>query len=306
MQRTVSTNCIKGQSLQQGPLSQYCAPSLGVDTINLAFVFQFGDSNPIFGNLGDCNITLSGPHPSPECQQVARDIEYCQSQETKILLSFGGGVGNYGLNNQSEAEAFATQVWELFGPVKNGYKGPRPLGDSVIDGVDLDIESSKGVFNYGFFVWRLRELFNTDLSKRYYITASPQCVVPDANMGDVIFNAPIDYLFVQYYNTRQCSARGHISGYLPVDGRNQYFTFPAWAEFTSTSFSQSAHAKIFIGLPASPTAAISNEDYFCTLFPPYTHPLIYARSLSLGGFCPRLRLTLNFRSPNTDILTIGF
>ena len=122
-----------------------------------------------------------------------------------------------------------------------------------------------GAYNYIFMIWKFRELFEMDPGRRYYITGAPQCVVPDASMGDMIFNAPFDYLFVQFYNTPTCSARGRISGYPPADGRNQYFSFDAWRQWTSVESSQSGTAKLLIGLSASVDAADNDEPYYCEL-----------------------------------------
>lgn len=145
--------------------------------------------------------------------------------------------------------------------MQESYNGSRPLGTTVLDGFDLDIENNVGSYKYVFLIWKLRELFATDPSRTYYISGAPQCVVPDASMGDMIFNSPFDYLFVQYYNTPTCSARGKISGYSSANGQNQYFTFDAWKEVTGVNSSQSTAAKMFIGLPAAPGAA--SESYYC-------------------------------------------
>jgi chitinase len=96
--------------------------------------------------------------------------------------------------------------------VQKGYNDPRPLGDVVIDGFNLDIENNVGAYNYIFLVENLRSLFASNSSKKYIIPGAPQCVVPDASMGDVIFNTEFDYLFIQFYNTPTCSARSRISG----------------------------------------------------------------------------------------------
>ena len=254
-----------GQAAVQANLSHFCEASQGIDIIPLAFLFQYGAPLVPGGNFGACNLTVKEAGPvSAACQQVADDIKYCQSQKKTILLSLGGAGGNYGLSNQSDAETLAQELWAMYGPVQDGYTGPRPLGDVVIDGFDLDTENGVGAFAYYFLVWKLRELFATDQSRQYFLSGAPQCVVPDSNMGDMIFNAPFDYLFIQFYNTPNCAARGEISGYLPEYGRNQYFSFDAWRQFTGISFSQSSRAKLFIGLPSSAAAASSAEEYLCT------------------------------------------
>jgi chitinase len=255
---------MKGQTPGQANLSHFCDSSQGIDIIPLAFLSQFGTPFSPGGGFGDCDITVpQSGQISPACQQVARDIEYCQSQEKRILLSLGGAAGNYGLSNQSDAETLAAELWAMYGPVQNGYTGPRPLGSVVLDGFDLDIENSVGAYNYIFLIWKLRELFTSDPKKTYFISGAPQCVVPDASMGDMIFNSPFDYLFIQYYNTPTCSARGKISGYSPANGRNQYFTFDAWKQVTQVGFSQSIRSKLFIGLPASVDAADNDVPYYC-------------------------------------------
>ncbi|KAH8807823.1 class III chitinase ChiA2 [Xylogone sp. PMI_703] len=252
-----------GQSPEQASLAHFCNPSQGIDIIPLAFLSQYGTPNVPGGSVGDCDISASSSGPiSSACQQVARDIQYCQSQKKLIVLSLGGGGGSGGLSSQADAEALATQLWAMYGPVQKGYTGPRPLGNITLDGFDLDIENNLGAYNYVFFVWKLRDLFATDPTRKYYITGAPQCVVPDASMGDMIFNSPFDYLFIQFYNTPTCSARGELSGYLPENGHNQYFTFDAWREFTRTAHSQSIQSKLLIGLPASSTAADNDENYY--------------------------------------------
>lgn len=55
-------------------------------------------------------------------------------------------------------------------------------------------------------VQRLRSNF-VGANKPKIITGAPQCIVPDANMGGMITNTQFDIIWVQYYNTPQCSAR---------------------------------------------------------------------------------------------------
>lgn len=38
----------------------------------------------------------------------------------------------------------------------------------------------------------------TGASKKYYVTAAPQCVYPDAALGSVINNANFDAIYVQF------------------------------------------------------------------------------------------------------------
>ncbi|KAL7929304.1 glycoside hydrolase superfamily [Trichoderma chlorosporum] len=249
-----------GQSLSERPLADYCKPGAGPDIIPLAF-FSSYPSTDVFGNVDSCNLTTSTTQ-SPECKALEKDIKYCQSQGKKIMLSVGGGGGSVQFTNQSSIQTLANQLWDMFGPVRANYTGSRPFGTAVLDGFDMDIENPDSAFSFAFFVQEMNQLFTTDPSKKYFMTGAPQCIVPDANMGDMMFNGKFDYLYIQFYNTPQCSARGAISGYRPGDGSLQYFSYDAFQEFITVSFSQSKGAQLFIGLPASSTAAGSDENYF--------------------------------------------
>lgn len=57
-------------------------------------------------------------------------------------------------------------------------KALRPFHDAVIDGFDLDLETA--VQNFNPFATQLRTLMDADTSKKYYLTAAPQCPYPDA------------------------------------------------------------------------------------------------------------------------------
>ena len=110
---------------------------------------------------------------------------------------------------------------------------------------------------------RLRVLFKEDPKKDYYISAAPQCMVPDAQLADAITKSSFDFVFVQFYNTMSCSARDWVS-----HGPSSGFTFDAWANVIQNS--ANPDAKLFIGLPASADAAIAG--YYLT--PGEVKPLV--------------------------------
>lgn len=137
----------------------------------------------------------------------------------------------------------------------------RPFGDAIVDGFDLDIESIVGgdvttadlSAGYSSLVSDLRIFFENDTSKDYYISGAPQCVVPDAHLADAIETASFDFLFVQFYNTEQCSARSYFDhAYGGGDSNN--ITFAAWVNFVQ-AHAANKNTKIYLGLPASTTAA---------------------------------------------------
>ena len=105
---------------------------------------------------------------------------------------------------------------------------------------------------------RLRQHFSS-ASKKYLITGAPQCVVPDANMGQMIMYAKFDIIWIQYYNTAQCSARNWVTAnpnYLSTGIEEPSgFSFDAWEGFLEGTASQDA--KLYIGLPAA-----TNTNYY--------------------------------------------
>lgn len=157
---------------------------------------------------------------------------------------------------------------------------PRPLdynniGFSV-DGFDLDIEhpSTDNSAGYKALATKLRSLYTTSTGAgagpgtvtKFYLTASPQCVVPDANMKGVLAATAFDMVFVQFYNTASCAARrwadanpGYVPGQPSSSANAAGFTYDAWTSFLAgTPYSK--NARVYIGLPGSSAAARPGFD----------------------------------------------
>lgn len=85
-----------------------------------------------------------------QCPTLQEDIPYCQKVKgKKIILSLGGDTLGYDLTGAPAGVAFATFLWNAYGPKRPGYTGVRPLdrgysnttADTIdIDGFDFDIE----------------------------------------------------------------------------------------------------------------------------------------------------------------------
>lgn len=187
-------------------------------------------------------------------------------------MSIGGaGANGYNINDDSGSN-FARFLWGAFGPslaewTDNG--GPRPFGDAVVDGFDLDIESKltsppvrdgTTITDYQSSGWAAmaetfkNELYPQDTSKSYYTSAAPQCVVPDAHLSDAITSAWFDFIFVQFYNTPECSARAALSSSTGFTG------YQDWTQVSSFN----ADVKIYVGLAANASSAASS-DYYLTV-----------------------------------------
>ncbi|KAI2626377.1 carbohydrate-binding module family 18 protein [Xylaria nigripes] len=273
-----------GQGPNQKRLSTYCADN-NIDIIVLSFVHLFpqqanGYPGINFGN--QCSDDrYAGPgagtakDPSKDnllkCPDMQKDLQLCRQTDKKVLLSLGGATPDYQLNGPLDGMNFATQLWGMFGPRQSSWVAqglPRPFDDGgvefSVDGFDLDIEHPPidGFAGYKALVTQLRALYDT-VHGTYYLTASPQCVVPDANMAEILRAAAFDMVFVQFYNTPECSARRWAdanSNYVPGGSVNSVgFTFDSWVSFLATT-PYNRDARVYIGVPGSAAAAIPGND----------------------------------------------
>lgn len=279
-----------GQGPDQKRLTTYCADPT-IDIIVLSFVHLFpeqANGHPGINYGNQCSgESYKGPgfkgvkDPSKDmlliCPNLQQDLYTCrQTSDKKIIMSLGGATSAYQLNGATNGTSFANQLWGMFGPRQDAWTSlnkPRPFdytnttsGDPTIhefsvDGFDLDIEhpSIDNSAGYKALVKRLRTLYATVNDKPYYLTASPQCIVPDASMADTLQVTKFDMLFLQFYNTPACSARGWISknaNYVPGAATfdKAGFTFDDWATWiNNTTYSQGA--KLFLTLPGANAAA---------------------------------------------------
>ncbi|ORZ14005.1 glycoside hydrolase superfamily [Absidia repens] len=234
---------LKEPSKWQQGIRQYCQDST-IDIIPMGFVTHFfgtGDL-PVINLSNICNIVDNSTFPGTslaDCSAIVEDIQFCQSKGKAITLSLGGATGGAGFQSDSQASGFADTIWNLF---LGGISSTRPFGDAVLDGVDLDIEGG-GYNYYDTFLTQLRNHF-TGSDKRYYVTAAPQCVYPDSNLGASISQNSIDALYVQFYNNPCGLQTWGTSGW-------NYGVWDYWAR----NISPNKNIKIYIGAPASPSAA---------------------------------------------------
>lgn len=223
------------------------------------------------------------------CPSISAAIPVCQGvYGKKILLSFGGGAPGYELIGVAEGEAFADFMWGAFGPQTRKWLDdglPRPFDGPnnfpvEVDGFDFDMEfptsgiriNSPFVFSwfanldspdkqagYIAMIKRLRSYY-VGADKQYLITGAPQCIVPDANIGNMIAATQFDILFLQFYNTPWCSVRSWVNAnpnYLTTGVEKfSHFSYNKWADFLPGT--ASANAKLYIGIFGGPE---SNDDY---------------------------------------------
>lgn len=225
------------------PLSDYCRDAT-YDVLVMSFLTKFNAEDPAgfpVLNLGEHCKGKYNSTDHPHCPEVAEGIKYCQSQGKVILLSMGGYAGDYTIATTEHAESLANRMWDLY---FGGSTEHRPFGDAIIDGIDLDIEKGPPE-NYASFSNSIHAIFSNttrNVSNRtYYVTAAPQCPFPDAHLKNTLEHGWLDMVFVQFYNN-PCGL-----------GSNEFnmATWDNWARNTSVN----PNARIFIGAPASPSAA---------------------------------------------------
>lgn len=264
-----------GQGPAQKRLAHFCADA-NIDIIPIAFLNIFPDQlgggypGTNFGNqCGDATYKNKDGSWSPllsDCPLIGPDIKTCQSMGKKILLSLGGAIPtNQSIPDDAAAVSFANFLWDAFGPPEEEYHGPRPFGDAVVDGFDFDIESSvtggdpSSLYRgYAKIIQTLRSHFSTS-EKDYFISGAPQCVVPDTHLAEPIENAWFDFLFIQFYNTPQCSARAYFNAsYGSYDGQPTTISFDKWVNFIRTK-ALNKDVRLYIGLPAAPLTQLAYE-----------------------------------------------
>ncbi|KAL1552789.1 chitinase [Salvia divinorum] len=218
-----------GQNGNEGTLGDTCATGRFA-YINIAFLNKFGGGQtPELNLAGHCNPATNS------CRVVSDGIRACQSRGIKVMLSIGGGIGNYSLSSTDDARAFSIYLWNNF---LGGRSASRPLGDAVLDGVDLDVEHGSPLY-YDDLVKYLKRLGKR--GRRVYVTGAPQCPFPDRVLGAALNTSLFDYVWVQFYNNPPCQ---YASG-------NSENLVNSWMRWTRAVKAR----KIFLGLPAAPQAA---------------------------------------------------
>ncbi|KAK6121851.1 hypothetical protein DH2020_044405 [Rehmannia glutinosa] len=215
-----------GQNGGEGSLADTCATG-NYRFVNIGFLTTFGNGQtPVLNLAGHCNPA------SGTCTSLSNDIRACQARGIRVLLSLGGATGSYSLSSADDARQVANYLWNAF---LGGNSGTRPLGDAILDGIDFDIESGSGQF------WDelARALSAFSSQRRVYLSAAPQCPIPDAHLDAAIQTGLFDYIWVQFYNNQQCDYRGSVDNLLA-----------RWNQWASVPGRQ-----VFLGLPAAPAAA---------------------------------------------------
>ncbi|KAL2220272.1 putative class III chitinase [Thermoascus aurantiacus ATCC 26904] len=285
--------------LAQQRLSYYCQ-NTDIDVFQLAFLTVIngpgGAPEINFANQGnDC--TVFPGTALLNCPQIGEDIKTCQSLGKTILLSIGGATySEGGFSSEDAAVAGANMIWETFGPQQPGSSAYRPFGDAVVDGFDFDFEAT--VNNMVPFANTLRSLMDADTSKKYYLTAAPQCPYPDAADGAMLDGAvSFDAIWVQFYNN-YCG----LQSFVPGSSTQNNFNFATWDNWAKTT-SKNPNVKVFLGVPANTGAAGSGYEApssltpiinYCKTFSSFGGVMMWdaSQAYANNGFIPAVKQAL--------------
>ncbi|CAL4948009.1 unnamed protein product [Urochloa decumbens] len=218
-----------GQNGHESSLAETCATGRYAFVL-VAFLSTFGNGQtPALNLAGRCDPTAG------DCAGQSKGIESCQSRGVKVLLSIGGSRGNYGLSSAADAQGLATYLWDNF---LGGESSSRPLGDAVLDGIDLAVQSG-GCAYYDGLARNLTSLYKRDKrGRKYLLTAAPQCLYPNAFLGPALGTGLFDHVWVKFYNNMPCQ-------YASDDMSKLRNSWEAWTQALPS-------ASVFLGLPASP------------------------------------------------------
>ncbi|KAK1062517.1 hypothetical protein LTR74_010222 [Friedmanniomyces endolithicus] len=229
-----------------GGLAALCQNS-NVDIVILAFVNNFfaGNGYPAvdFGPACDPpNEQQSAKAPSlRSCPRLATEIKTCQHIGKLVLVSLGGYIANTSFASNAEATKFAGTLWNLFG-AGNETTGLRPFGPNVtIDGFDIDNENHHKTY-YNTFVTALRSHMTHDTKKKYYISAAPQCPIPDESTPLQLLHQA-DFVFVQFYNNPSCN----------INSPGFQASVQAWSKLLANSTAEHK-PRLYIGAGAAEAA----------------------------------------------------
>ncbi|KJZ79439.1 hypothetical protein HIM_00908 [Hirsutella minnesotensis 3608] len=239
-----------GPNVQRN-LAAYCEsilapPASDADIGVIPIAFMNGITPPIvnFANAGDRCDTFPDNPSLLKCPEIENDITTCQTKYGKtVVLSLGGATYTQGgWSSTADAEKAADMVWAMFGPIQSGSQVNRPFGSAVIDGFDFDFEAYTS--NLPAFGARLRSLMDSAGGKKFYLTAAPQCVFPDAAVGATLDAVPFDLLMIQFYNN-WCG----VSNFQPGAATQDAFNFDVWDRWAKQS--KNPNIKAMLGIPAN-------------------------------------------------------
>ena len=256
---------------EAGGLIKLCEQE-DVDIVIISFLMDFfaNESMPAisFGPACDPpNTAQSEQAPGLlDCPALATQVSGCQAIGKKVMLSLGGYLANTSFVSDNQAEHFAETLWNLFGAGRDNLD-IRPFGpDVVLDGFDIDNENHD-TSHYNAFATALKAQYKKDTNKDYYLSAAPQCPIPDESIPLGAMKQA-DFVWVQFYNNPICN----------LNSTGFQDSFSAWSKQLMSN-GTTPGPRLYIGAPgfAGAGSGYTNGSQFGGI-------VQQARSLNVSNF----------------------
>lgn len=207
-----------GRGHTEPSLREFCRREFA-DIVNIAFLEDFGS-----GQMPELNTTHC---PLNDCAEFSDDIKYCQSKCIKVMVSLAGEPR---LNSTEDAQVVADYLWNNY---LGGESDSRPLGDAVLDGVELHIHHGNVTY--------LDDLARDLAAYNILLAATPECPLPDAALDAVIRTGVINYTRVEFFDNPPCQ-------YTPGNTTALFQSWDEWSSYPGVN-------KLFLGIPIDPFIA---------------------------------------------------
>jgi len=242
----------KSESVE-GTLESLCS-SGNYNIVILQSLLVYDDGRVPAINLAD--------HCGTSCPaKLQPQIEYCQQNNIKVLLSIGQDVTalktkshrHYSSSSSSNSTAAAEKLASYL--LENYLSGnPGPLGSVALDGINLaDVADGENL------KWDevVKAINASTTARKIYLGAGPECVYPDYYLGKAISTGLFDYIWVEFFYQNPCI-------YANGDASNLLKEWNKWSAGVPGS-------KIFLGLVAAGDADIAGyippEDLISKVLP---------------------------------------
>ncbi|KAL3519736.1 hypothetical protein ACH5RR_017885 [Cinchona calisaya] len=212
-----------GQHDNAGSLKDICKTN-NYEYVNIAYLKNYAGGSP----------TLDISYHCRDCSYIGAEIEYCQENGIKVLLSLGDPGSGTGTN----ASQLAQYLWNNF---LGGESSDRPLGNAILDGIVFEDFNPGTVLKFDELAKELKNYSTTD--KNVYLAAFPPCHEGDYNLDSVIDTGLLDYVWVKFYDDACCEYANNNAGIL----LNSWFR---WTSRTGINL-------LFMGVPESEKHASS-------------------------------------------------
>ncbi|XP_031483502.1 hevamine-A-like [Nymphaea colorata] len=174
---------VASSEVVESSLKETCATGT-FGYVAISFLDITADGSAFLLNLTTHCNSLTG-----DCTQLSSEITYCQELGVKVLLSIGDVPRRLNLTSAAYTQPVAEYLYNYF---LGGNSSSRPLGDAVLDGIEVIVDGGSPNIYEGLAEY-LKAYSTTE--SPIFMAAAPQCDYPET------FNSSsYDIVWPQFYN----------------------------------------------------------------------------------------------------------